>query len=61
VLGAAAGWALAWQSLWGLGFLPLLLAFFDLKARREERWLAARYPHYVDYRQRVRMFLPGVY
>jgi len=61
VLCAAAGWALAWQSLWGLGFLPLFLAFFDSKARREERWLAEKYPHYAVYRQRVRRFLPGIY
>jgi protein-S-isoprenylcysteine O-methyltransferase Ste14 len=61
VLLAAAGWALAWQSLWGLAFLPLFFAFFDLKARREERWLAEKYPEYAEYRQRVRKFFPGIY
>ena len=47
VLGAAAGWALAWQSLSGAsGSCRLFFAYFDLKARREERWLAEKYPHY---------------
>jgi len=61
VLLAAAGWALAWQSPWGLAFLPLFFAFFDLKARREERWLEEKYPPYAAYRQRVRKFFPGIY
>ena len=53
-----AGWALAWQSTAGA---LLLLAFFDLKSRREERWLEAAYPSYADYRRRVRRFIPGLY
>ncbi len=61
VLLAAAGWALAWQSLWGLAFLPVFFAFFDLKARREERWLAGKYPPYAGYRRRVKKFFPGIY
>ncbi len=61
VLCAAAGWALAWQSVAGLAFLPLLVAFFDLKARREERWLVEKYPGYAVYRQRVRKLLPWIY
>jgi protein-S-isoprenylcysteine O-methyltransferase Ste14 len=61
VLVASLGWALAWQSLAGLLFLPLLFVFFDLKARREERWLAERYPEYRGYCRNVRRFFPGVY
>lgn len=61
VLLLAAGWALAWQSAAGLAFVPLLFVFFDLKARREERWLAERYPQYPDYCRRARRFIPGVY
>jgi protein-S-isoprenylcysteine O-methyltransferase Ste14 len=38
-----------------------LAAFFDLKARREERWLMSRYSGYADYATRVRRFVPGVY
>lgn len=55
------GWALAWQSGWGLGYAVLVFVFFDRKAAREERWLSARYPGYDDYARRVRRFFPGVY
>lgn len=55
------GWALAWQSLWGLGYVVLVFGFFDRKAAREEQWLRACYPGYGDYARRVRKFLPGVY
>lgn len=55
------GWALAWQSLWGLGYVVLVFAFFDRKAAREEQWLRVRYPGYDAYAQRVKRFLPGVY
>jgi protein-S-isoprenylcysteine O-methyltransferase Ste14 len=35
-----------------------MLAFFLLKSRREEAWLAARYPGYGAYRQRTRALIP---
>jgi len=37
------------------------LAFFDAKSRREEQWLAARFPAYSTYCQRVRKLIPGIY
>ena len=54
---------------WGLynhSLLTLLLAvgvfiFFDIKARREERMMAARLAGYRDYMQRVRRFIPYIY
>jgi len=54
-------WALYWGS-WraGLGTL-LLLGLFDLKARREERFLAERFPDYAGYQKRVRRLIPWVY
>jgi len=55
------GWALAWQSLWGLAGVVLVFLFFDRKAAREERWLRAHYPGYGDYATRVKRFFPGVY
>lgn len=61
VLVASLGWTLAWQSLAGLLFLPLLFVFFDRKARREERWLAERYPDYGRYCRHARRFFPGIY
>ena len=52
------GWALVWQSRPALGVAGLLIPFFYAKARREERWLAARFPGYGEYAQRVPRFIP---
>ena len=57
----AAGWALAWHSIAGALLPIVLLAFFDMKARREERWLEAAYPGYGDYRKRTRKLIPFLY
>ncbi len=53
-------------ALWRGGWLPvlyalLLLGFFDVKSRLEERWLAQKYPDYPEYRARVRKLIPWVY
>ena len=55
------GWALAWQSLWGLAYVLLVFLFFDRKAAREEVWLRTHYPAYSDYARRARRFFPGMY
>jgi protein-S-isoprenylcysteine O-methyltransferase Ste14 len=57
--------ALAWAVyLWSgphlVGSLVLFL-FFDAKSRREERWLAAKFPEYAAYARRVKRLLPFVY
>jgi len=57
----AAGWALLTNSLWTLALALGLLLFFEVKSRREERQLLARFPAYADYRQRVRKFFPYLY
>jgi len=58
---AAFGWGLATASpLAVLGALGLGI-FFDLKSRREEIWLAERYPDYPAYRTRTRRLIPWVY
>ena len=49
------------RDLAALGVAGLLLAFFDVKARREEAWLVAAYPGYAAYRRRVRKLVPLVY
>lgn len=55
------GWSLLHDDvLTAVGAL-LLLAFFDLKSRREERWLIERFPDYRLYQQRVRRLVPLVY
>lgn len=58
---AAFGWALAWRSPVTLALAAALLVFFDVKSRREERWLAEKFAHYADYRRRVRKLIPFVY
>lgn len=60
VIGAA-GWGLATASLAALAATLVLLAFFDLKSRREEAWLADQYDGYDAYRSRTRRMLPWVY
>ena len=48
-------------SLLGIGLAVVLSIFFDLKSRREEKWLVEAYPGYADYRQRVKKLMPWVY
>jgi protein-S-isoprenylcysteine O-methyltransferase Ste14 len=61
LIAAAIGWSLLRASGPALVLGLLLGLFFDLKARREERWLAAAYPGYSAYRRRVRKLVPFVY
>lgn len=57
----AFGWAL-WRQGWlTLAYAGLLLILLDAKARREEQWLAAKFPSYGEYRRRVRRFVPFLY
>ncbi|MCK6394687.1 isoprenylcysteine carboxylmethyltransferase family protein [Zoogloea sp.] len=58
---AALGWALFVQGWLTLAWAGLLLAFFDIKSRREEAWLMARFPGYAAYRRRVRKLIPYLY
>ncbi len=55
------GWSLWHASLLGIGLSLLLFVFFDLKSRREERWLIEAYPGYGEYRRRVKKLIPFVY
>lgn len=50
-----------WRGGWwaGLGAFALALAYFERKARVEERWLMERMPEYAEYRARVPRILPG--
>ncbi len=49
-----AGYTLAWSN-WTLATLfgLVALAYFNQKAKAEERWLLGRYPHYQAYMRRV--------
>lgn len=58
---AAVAWALVSLSLPHLLGAVVVFAVLDLKSRREEAHLLARFPAYADYRRRVKRFIPGVY
>jgi protein-S-isoprenylcysteine O-methyltransferase Ste14 len=58
---ASFGWALVSHGWLTLVYAGLILAFFDLKARREERWLGLELPGYAGYAKRVRRLIPFVY
>jgi protein-S-isoprenylcysteine O-methyltransferase Ste14 len=58
---AAFGWSLMWSSVVAFAAALVLLAFFDIKARREERWLEGKYPGYRAYRSRVKKLIPFLY
>jgi protein-S-isoprenylcysteine O-methyltransferase Ste14 len=61
VLASALGWALLVQGWLTLAYVVLLFLFFDVKARKEEKWLVARYPEYASYQCRVRKLIPFIY
>jgi protein-S-isoprenylcysteine O-methyltransferase Ste14 len=57
----AFGWGL-WVHGWlTTGYALLLFVFFDIKSRREERWLREKFPGYAAYQNRVRKLIPFVY
>jgi protein-S-isoprenylcysteine O-methyltransferase Ste14 len=58
----ALGWSIAFASVAGAVLWLVLVAFVELKSRREEQWLAERHPDYAEYRRRTpRRFIPFVY
>ena len=58
---AAFGWACLRMGLLTGFYAALLLVFFDIKSRREERWLGEKFPAYAAYQRRVKKLIPGVY
>ncbi len=60
ILGAF-GWGLWLHSGLVLLYATALFVLFDLKSRKEERWLVERYPDYAEYRTRVKKLLPWVW
>jgi protein-S-isoprenylcysteine O-methyltransferase Ste14 len=57
----ALGWALYIHGWLTLGYVAVLFVFLDVKSRREEMWLAERFPMYASYQRRVRKLIPFVY
>lgn len=58
---AALGWTLWWGTLLGIALAILLFIWFDMKSRREEKWLVEKYPDYAAYQTRVKKLVPFVY
>jgi len=58
---ASIGWGLLIAGPVAIALAVCLLAFFDLKSRREEAWLADRFPGYPAYRRRTKRLIPFVY
>ena len=57
----AFGWGLWLHSWLTLGYACLLVIFFDIKSRFEERLLTEKFPEYAAYRTRVRKLIPFIY
>lgn len=60
ILGAL-GWSMWKGSTWMVIYTLILFVFFDVKSRREERWLSDKFGDYAAYQQRVRKLIPFVY
>jgi protein-S-isoprenylcysteine O-methyltransferase Ste14 len=58
----ALGWSVLTGSVVGLILTVALALYFELKSRREERWLVDRYAGYAEYRRQTpRKFVPFVH
>jgi protein-S-isoprenylcysteine O-methyltransferase Ste14 len=60
-LALAFGWAFCVHGELTLAYAVALFVLFDVKSRREERWLVAKFPDYRNYQQRIRRLIPFVY
>jgi protein-S-isoprenylcysteine O-methyltransferase Ste14 len=61
IIFGAFGWAFFHNSLLTLLLALVLFLFFDVKSRREERWLCEKYPDYAAYQARVHKLIPLIY
>jgi len=55
------GFALMMNGWLTFVYAAALFVLFDVKSRREERWLVQKFPEYRDYQRRVRKLVPFVY
>ena len=55
------GWGVIQQSALVWLYVIAIAVFFDIKSRKEERWLVARFSTYTDYQGRVRKLIPWLY
>lgn len=42
-------------------YVVVLFLFFDIKSRREEKWLSQKFSNYANYQKRVRKLIPFLY
>jgi protein-S-isoprenylcysteine O-methyltransferase Ste14 len=61
IIMGAIGYALFTASLLTLILALTLFIFFDLKSRREEKYLARKFSGYASYQQRVKKLIPFIY
>ena len=55
------GWGLIQQSALVWLYVVVIAIFFDIKSRKEERWLVERFATYANYQGRVRKLIPWIY
>ncbi len=55
------GWAGIEQTIYTLVLAFILLIFFDLKSRQEERWLTQKFSEYDVYKQNTKKLIPYIY
>ncbi|MCI0395614.1 MAG: isoprenylcysteine carboxylmethyltransferase family protein [Chloroflexi bacterium] len=58
---ASLGWAFVNASTVAFLYALVLFVFFDVKSRREEKWLRQKFAGYAAYQQKVRKLIPFVY
>jgi len=61
ILSISLGWAFLVHGSLTFAYAIIMLIFFDLKSRREEEWLKAKFPGYAGYQKRVRKLIPFIY
>lgn len=54
-------WAFWTQGLFTFVYALILFFFFDVKSRREERWLKAKFSEYTQYQKKVKKLIPYIY
>lgn len=55
------GWGVIQQAALVWLYVVVIAIFFDIKSRKEERWLVGRFASYADYQGRVRKLIPWIY
>lgn len=61
MLWIAFGWACLVHGWLTAGYALIMLVFFDIKSRQEEKWLKEKFAGYGEYKKRVRKLIPFIY